>query len=118
MGRRTRSSEARRGTHHWTESEARSALAEHAASGLSALTFCRSKGYSTQRLQYWAKRLGPARSVSFVPVELPAAPRRDGCHDRIEIACGDVVIRVREDLDVAHVARIAVAVSSERARRC
>jgi hypothetical protein len=30
--------------------------------------------------------------------------------------CDDVVIR--ENLDVAHVARIAVALSAERARRC
>lgn len=52
--------------------------------------------------------------MSFVPVPLPVAPKTE----RIEIACDEVVIRVRESLDVAHVARIAVALSAERARRC
>lgn len=52
--------------------------------------------------------------MSFVPVALPAAPSGE----RIEIACGEVVVRVRESLDVEHVARIAVALSAERARRC
>lgn len=110
MGRRATA----RGWKRWTEAEGRSALAEHAASGMSAAKFCRTKGYSTQRLRYWAQRLPAPRAVSFVPVPLAAAPSGE----RIEIACDEVVIRVRETLDVAHVARIAVALSVERARRC
>lgn len=112
MARRTTGSTAR-GWKQWTEAEARRALAEHAASGMSAAKFCQTKGYSTQRLRHWAKRLAPARAMSFVPVALPAPSP-----GRIEIACDDVVIRVRENLNVAHVARIAVALSAERARRC
>ncbi len=110
---------ARRAAHkkdgwtQWTESEARRALAEHAASGMSAAEFCRARGYSTQRLRYWSARLPQAPSASFVLVALPAASS-----GRIEIASGEVVLRVREDLDVEHVARLAVALAAERARRC
>lgn len=48
-----------------------------------------------------------------MPVTLPATSGA-----RIEIACGEVVLRVREDLDVERVAQLAVALAAERARRC
>jgi hypothetical protein len=49
-----------RGWKQWTESEARAALVEWKQSGLSAEAFARSRGFSSMRLAYWAKRL-PAR---------------------------------------------------------
>lgn len=112
VARRTAGEKA--GWKQWTESEARRALAEFAASGMSAAEFCGARGYSTQRLRYWATRLPQAaRPVAFVPVTLPVASDA-----RIEISCGEVVLRVREDLNVEHVARLAVALVAERSRRC
>lgn len=126
MGTRTRASDPRRGWQQWTESDARAALAEHARSGKSAAEFCRINGYSTQRLRFWAKRLSRASTVSFVSVELARPPSTrsssalSGSSPRghVEMVCDGVVVRVREDLDVEHVARIAIALVQERARRC
>ena len=118
MGRGTTKNDRRRGWQQWTEAEARAALKELAASGLSAESFARSKGYSTQRLRYWKKRLMTSGLVPFVAVPLPVSTRSSvmaGAH--IEIAWGDVVLRVREDLDVEHLARIAFALAG-RTRRC
>jgi len=70
------------------------------------------EGYSEARLWYWRKRLGaqPAEEspmVSFVRVPLEGA-QRDG---QIEIECSGVVLRVREGLDVEHVARLVAALA-------
>jgi hypothetical protein len=64
--------------------------------------------------------LSPAKVVSFVPVTLPviAKPRVTTDAAAVEILCGDVVVRVRETLDAEHIARLAVAIELERARRC
>jgi len=114
--------EARRGWQQWSEGEARGALRAHARSGLSAEDFAEREGYSTQRLRYWQKRLSVVDAVSFVPVELPVAakatPTSMPTRTPIEISCDGVVIRVREDLDAEHLARIVVALATERARRC
>jgi len=99
----------------WKEPDARKALAAWRRSGLSAGVFSAREGYSETRLRYWSERLedeGSPReslaSVSFVPVALGNAPR-----DRhIEIERGGVVLRVREELDVEHVARLVAALSA------
>ena len=89
---------------------------------MSAEAFARSKGCSTQRLRYWAKRLMKTDAVSFVSVRLPAMAAKSSptalAPDRIEIVCEGVMVRVREDIDVEHLARIAVALSAPRDRRC
>jgi hypothetical protein len=97
----------------WKEPEAREALAAWARSGLSTAAFCAREGYSYSRLRYWSERLGkrataPTPSVSFVPVTL--AERAVARH--IELEHHGVVVRVREDLDVAHVARLAAALAA------
>jgi hypothetical protein len=118
MERRGRTAGKRRGWQQWTEDEARSALAELARSGESAATFARSRGFSTQRVHYWKKRLGGSPAVpAFVPVRWPVeAPRSVAAHS-IEIISGGITLRVREDLDVEHVARIVAALANG-ARGC
>lgn len=97
----------------WKEPEAREALAAWARSGLSSSAFCASEGYSDSRLRYWSQRLGkrpaaPRPAVSFVPVTLAdSAVAR-----HIELERDGVVVRVREDLDVTHVARLAAALAA------
>ena len=68
---------------------------------MSAEAFARSKGCSTQRLRYWAKRLMKTDAVSFVSVRLPAMAAKSSptalAPDRNEIVCEGVMVRVRED---------------------
>jgi hypothetical protein len=90
----------------WSEVEARAALDEWQESGASALKFAQSKGFSAKRLHYWQKRLGSADELAFVQV---VAPTRGDA--RIEIEHRGVVLRVREALDVEHLARIVAALS-------
>jgi hypothetical protein len=95
----------------WTEEEGRAALEELARSGEGLVRFAQSRGISTGRLAYWKKRLGEAPSdpPAFVEVPLSAAGR-----GQIEIAHDGVVVRVREDLDVEHLARIVEALGRRR----
>jgi hypothetical protein len=92
--------------HQWGEDEARSALVELSTSGLSAAEFARRRGYSTQRLAYWKKRLDSDGGPAFVAVTLPPSADR-----HVEISAGEVVVRVREDLDAERLAEIAIALS-------
>jgi hypothetical protein len=101
----------------WTEDEARTALAELARSGQSMAEFARCRGFSTARIRYWKERLGATAAIpAFVPVSLPVAT---GAMVRptIEIIARDVTVRVREDLDVEHVARLVEALAN-RSRGC
>jgi transposase-like protein len=112
MAKRSRKSVGIRRWRRWSEDEARSALAELAGSGESAVRFARRLGISTQRLAYWRKRLGTT-SAAFVAVRLPTTTSAR----HIEIALDGVAVRVREDLDVEHVARLVEALA-RRARSC
>ena len=94
------------GWRQWGADEAREALAELAAGGESAVSFARRRGISTQKLAYWKKRLAIAAEPRFVAVALPTAPSAAW----IEIAAAGVVVRVREDLDIDHVARLVEAI--------
>lgn len=99
----------------WGEAEARAALGELAASGESAVQFARRRGFSGQRLQYWKKRLGGLGSpAEFVAVQLPS---RSHVRETIEIRVDGVAVHVREDLDVAHLARLVEALA-RRTRGC
>lgn len=98
----------------WTEQQARHALAELATSGESAASFARRKSISTQRLAYWRKRLARPETTEFVAVELPGT----GLTRRIEIAAAGVVVRVREDLAVDHVAQLVEAIGRRVGGTC
>jgi hypothetical protein len=98
----------------WTEAEARAALTSFAASGESELAFAQRNGISRQRLRYWRERLGRAVATpAFVAVEIP---RSGSQTPTIEIQVGEVLVRVRESLDVEHVARLIRALV--RAEAC
>lgn len=97
----------------WKEADARAALSSWRRSGLSAAAFCAREGYSTSRLHYWQERLEEptqtrTSSVSFVPVALSDVHRKH----QIEIERDGVLVRVREDLDVTHVARLVAALAA------
>jgi hypothetical protein len=96
----------------WTETQAREALEELAASGESLASFARSRGVSPQRIAYWRRRLGEPSSAPFVAVTVPES------RAWIEVMVGSVVVRVREDLDVGHVARLVEAIGRARDGAC
>lgn len=94
----------------WTEDEGRAALAELWSSGETMLQFARRRGISVGRLTYWKKRLGKAEPpAAFVEVSVAASS-----HRQIEIARDGVVVRVREDLDIEHLAHIVEVLGRPR----
>ncbi len=102
---------AGRRARRWSHSEAAEALRECAKSGLTTEAFAKSEGYSGQRLRNWRTRLGgvpAAAEIEFVPVAITPTSRRPSASTTqcIAIDLGMVTVRVREDLDVEHVARI------------
>jgi len=103
----------------WTETEARTALAELARSGESELLFARRRGYSRERLRYWKRKLAVSteptmtKKPAFVAVAMPIATRIAA---KIEIQVGAVKVCVREDMDVDHLARVVDALA--RLREC
>ena len=104
----------RKRARRWNESEAAEALRECAKSGLPLETYAKREGYSGQRLRNWRRRLGgelTVAPVSFVPVTVAESDVR--AHDRgsrnLSIEVGRVKVRLREDLDVEHLARIVGA---------
>lgn len=108
-----------RSSGRWTEETARVTLAERAASTVSDEQFARERGFSPQRLYYWRHRLGGSKNaarapeVAFVPVTLQRATRRANPSGQpyIEILRNGIIVRVREDLDVSHIARLVDALS-------
>ena len=105
MGREATGRRGATGWQRWSEKEAREALNELAASEESAVGFAQRKGISTQRIAYWKKRLAGERATDFLAVTLPSTSGAS-----IEIAAVGVVVRVREELDVEHVARLVGAI--------
>lgn len=89
----------------WTETEARAALDEWRASGLSAHAFAQQRGVSSKRLAYWRRRL-PTEPIAFVPVVAPSRVEA-----RIEIERAGVVVRVREAIAPELLATIVVALA-------
>lgn len=114
MSKGTRTPAVGRRWKQWSEGEARAALAELARSGESASRFARIRGFSTQRIAYWRKRLAGASTPAFVSVAMPPL---SATRAPIEIVVADVVIRVREEVDVEQLARIVDALA-RRDREC
>ncbi len=102
---------ARRPWHQWTETEATTVLGDFATAGLTPAKFCARRGISRGRLAYWRERLSTASTAAtpaFVAVTLPISRRPDA---HIEIERGGVLLRVREDIDVEHLARLVAALA-------
>lgn len=119
METESKTADGRRRWQHWTEEQARVALDELAQSGLSVAKFAETKGVSTNRIAYWRKRLAESVPMSFVAVP-PATPSRAQAptSSGIEIVMRDgAIVRVREDIDVEHLARIVGALAL-RSRGC
>jgi transposase-like protein len=108
---RQRTADGRRRWRQWGEQEARDALSELARSGEGVARFARRKGISEQRLYYWRKRIGQTHAPAFVAVPLPASI------PQVEIATEAVTVRVREDLDLEHLAAL-IEVVVRRGRGC
>src|ERR1700729_359058 len=106
MGERSRTADGRRRWRQWTEAEARSALAELAESGESPTSFARRRGISSNRLRYWTRRLAVEPSApSFVQLRVRASVTALEVA-RLEVVVEDVVVRVREDIEVRRLAAI------------
>lgn len=108
---RQRTADGRRRWRQWSEQEAREALSELARSGEGVASFARRKGVSEQRLYYWRKRVGQPNAPAFVAVPLA------GSLPQVEIATEAVTVRVREDLDLEHLADL-IEVVARRGRGC
>ena len=78
----------RRRWRQWREADARAALDEWKASGMSIERFAQSKGYAPTRLRTWKQRLDAEPSVRFVPVDPNAWPGA-----MLEITVRGVVLR-------------------------
>jgi len=107
----SKTADGRRRWQQWREEDARVVLEEHAKSGQSLTRFGRDRGVSLRRLMYWRKRLNESgSSPNFVAVAISPPPSARASTALIEIVAGRVAVRVREDLDVEHLARIVAAV--------
>jgi hypothetical protein len=115
--RKEKADEVGRAWRRWSEADARKALDELAETAESAAGFARRKGVSTQRLQYWKKRLASSETSApaFVAVTMPSVPVS---RPEIEIRVGDdVAVIMREGCDVEKVAHFVDALL-RRSRGC
>lgn len=97
---------------YWGEAEGRAALAGLAASGLSRAAFSRATGIAARRLAWWRRRgtAEPAGKIEFVPVEV-ARPARAASDGVMEVAIGDVRIRVGPGFDPDALRRLLAVVA-------
>jgi transposase len=94
---------------YWTEDEARRALKELDASGLTIAAFGRRTGIAEKRLRWWRKRLAAApaaRSTTLVPVRIKPASPTAASAPPLEVVLGDVVVRVPTGFDAETLARV------------
>lgn len=116
MGQR---SSSRGGWQQWTEREARAALAELAAWRGTVEEFVRTKGISKRRISYWRQRLSPTKPPAFVAVSVARGDRvRADSAARIEIAIGELIVRVREDIDEQRLSSILDVLERRRPSEC
>lgn len=100
----------------WSEAEARAAFDELARTKESEAAFAQRKGFSTQRLQYWRKRVkaSPSAMPAFVAVTMPAATAPQAA---IEVRVGSIALMLPEGCDVEHAAGLVEALA-RRLRAC
>ena len=94
----------------WTIADARSAVAELAASGLPLDEFARRQGLKIERLRRWRQRLadeGRRRARAPAP-ELIEIRQRAAAPIEIVLASGRI-LRVSETIDVSVVSRLIAA---------
>ena len=108
MTKKAKATTARR-WRQWSEAEAREAFDELAKTKETEAAFAQRKGFSTQRLQYWRKRVkaAPAAMPAFVAVTMPAATAQAA----IEVRVGSVALMVSEGCAVEHAARLVEALA-------
>jgi len=78
---------------------------------MTARAFARGRRISSQRLFYWSKRFRAALTPTFVAVTVPETLPSRPPPSRIEIVSGDVVVRLREDVDIERLAGIVQALA-------
>jgi len=101
---------------YWGEAEGRAAVAAFEASGLSKEAFARATGIKAQRLAWWRRRAPapePAGKIEFVPVDVarPAPSPAPGRDAAMEVAIGDVRIRVWPGFDADALRRLLAVVA-------
>ncbi len=102
---------------YWSAEEARTALADQRASGLSVIQFAAREGLQAQRLYLWRRRFadeGTEESVTrpFIELRLPSAPTR-----AIEVVLrGGLVVKAPADIEPNALARLVAAL--ERSSAC
>ena len=97
---------------YWGEVAGHAALDALAASGLSVAAFGRATGITSQRLAWWRGRISPepAGKIEFVPVEV-ARPARSASEGVMEVAIGDVRIRVGPGFEAEALRRLLAVVA-------
>ena len=112
-----RGQKARGVRQRWGEEQGRAVVREWRESGLSGEAFARRKGITGVRLSYWKKRVGAGNTLAFVAVPMPVSGGGGSVQGQIEIEHRGVMVRVRESLDVEHIARL-IAAMERRGRTC
>jgi hypothetical protein len=97
---------------YWGEAEGRAALAGLETSGLSMAAFSRATGIHSRRLAWWRRRgaAEPASKIEFVPVEV-AQPARSASDGVMEVAIGDVRVRVGPGFEADALRRLLAVVA-------
>jgi hypothetical protein len=97
---------------YWSEAEGRAALDALSSSGLSMAAFSRETGITARRLAWWRRRtaIEPAGKIEFVPVEV-ARPARAASDGVMEVAIGDVRIRVGPGFEADALRRLLAVVA-------
>lgn len=101
---------------YWGEAEGRAAVAAFEASGLSMEAFARATGIKAKRLAWWRRRAAvpePAGRIEFVPVDVarPAPSPAPVLDAAMEVAIGDVRIRVWPGFDAEALRRLLAVVA-------
>lgn len=97
---------------YWGEADGRAALDGLATSGLSMAAFGRATGITARRLAWWRRRTAAesAGKIEFVPIEV-ARPARAASDGVMEVAIGDVRIRVGPGFDADALRRLLAVVA-------
>jgi len=100
----------------WTLADAKGMADALGAAGGAIAPFAREHGVSAQRVRWWRDRVGrsEAAPVRFAPVRIVshAESAEGGGDGAIEIAVGEVIVRVRDGFDDGLLRRVLTVVRS------